>query len=142
MIERAKDAFNYDIVYHKFKMAPMDGESLEDLKKDINELSGKLEACGIYVHVFESNVQKKSGKSRDGFVNVEVGIHEHHRTRGAGWFKRKETKVTVGEVYKFSAEHNTRETAEFAGVSLRTLYNRKTELKNRGKWLEDNQSMF
>ena len=33
MIERAKDAFNYDIVYHKFKMAPMDGESLEDLKK-------------------------------------------------------------------------------------------------------------
>jgi len=71
-----------------------------------------------------------------------VGIHEHHRTRGAGWFKRKETKVTVGEVYKYSAEHNTRETAEFAGVSLRTLYNRKTELKNRGRWQEDNQSMF
>ena len=37
MIERAKDAFNYDIVYHKFKMAPMDGESLEDLKKDPKE---------------------------------------------------------------------------------------------------------
>ena len=142
MIEKAKDAFNYDILYHKFKMAPMDGESLEDLKKDINELSEKLEACGIYVHVLESNVQKKTGKSRDGFVNVEVGIHEHHRTRGAGWFKRKETQVTVGEVFKFSSGHNTRETAEFAGVSVRTLYNRKTALMKLGKWKENNQSMF
>jgi len=142
MIEIAKDAFNYDIVYHKFKMAPMDGESLEDLKRDITELSEKLEACGIYVHLFESRVQKKTGKPRDGFVNVEVGIHEHHRTRGAGWFKRKETRVTVGEVYVFSAGHTTKETAEFAGVSVRTLYSRKTALKNLGKWQEDNQSMF
>ncbi|MBE6004452.1 MAG: hypothetical protein E7232_10290 [Lachnospiraceae bacterium] len=142
MIEKAKDSFGYDILYHRFKMAPAEGETTEDLKRDIALLSEKLEACGIYVHFLESSLEKRTGKHKDSFINVEVGIHEHHRTRGAGWFKKKETKVTVSEVFKYSSEHNTKETAEFAGVSVRTLYSRKTALKKAGKWNADNMKMF
>ncbi|ETP73799.1 hypothetical protein UYO_0053 [Lachnospiraceae bacterium JC7] len=142
MLEKAKDTFGYDIIYHRFKMAPKDGESLEDLKKDMAQLSGKLSACGIYVHFLESSLEKRTGKHKENFINVEVGIHEHHRTRGAGWFKKKETKVTVSDVFKFSAGHNTKETAEFAGVSVRTLYSRKTALKKADKWNESNMNMF
>ncbi|SFG08583.1 hypothetical protein [Oribacterium sp. WCC10] len=142
MIEKKKDTFGYDIMYHRFRMAPRDGETVDDLKHDIAELSDKLKACGIYVHFLESSVEKRTGRHKDGFINVEVGIHEHHRTRGAGWFKRKETRVTVAEVYEYSQSHNTKETAEFAAVSVRTLYNRKTALKNAGKWHENNSNMF
>lgn len=142
MIEKAKDAMNYDILYHRFKMAPVDGEKIEDLKKDIDYLSEKLKACGIYVHFIESSVEKRTGKYKENFINVEVGIHEHHRTRGAGWFKRKETHVTVSEVYKYSLEHNTKETADFAGVSVKTLYNRKTALKKNDKWNAINSKNF
>ncbi len=142
MLEKTKDTFGYDIIYHRFKMAPKDGENVEDLKKDIGLLSDKLKACGIYVHFLESGTEKRTGKYKDNFINVEVGIHEHHRTRGAGWFKKKETKVTVGEVYKYSLEHNTKETAEFVGVSVRTLYTRKTNLKKANKWDENNRDRF
>ena len=142
MIEKAKDSFGYDILYHGFKMAPKDGETIEDLKRDFELIAGKLKACGIYVHFLESDAQKRTGKHKDNFINVEVGIHEHHRTRGAGWFKKKETKVTVSEVFKYSSGHNTRETAEFAGVSVRTLYTRKTALKKADKWNEDNMNQF
>ncbi|OON86005.1 hypothetical protein BXO88_09195 [Oribacterium sp. C9] len=142
MIEKAKDTFGYDIMYHRFRMAPRDGETIEELKKDISLLSDKLAACGIYVHFLESNLEKRTGRHKENFINVEVGIHEHHRTRGAGWFKRKETKVTVSEVFRYSSEHNTKETAEFAGVSVRTLYTRKTALKKADKWNENNMNMF
>ncbi|GEM_PF-1445389 len=143
MIEKAKDALNHDILYHRFKMAPAEGETIDDLKKDIDALSEKLNACGIYVHLLESSVaRRRTGKYKDNFVNVEVGIHEHHRTRGAGWFKRKETNVTVSDVYKFSLKHNTKDTAEYAGVSVKTLYNRKIVLKKTDKWNDANGQKF
>ncbi len=142
MIEKAKDALNYDILYHRFKMAPAEGETINDLKKDIDALSDKLKACGIYIHFIESSVERRTGKYKDNFVNVEVGIHEHHRTRGAGWFRKKETNVTVGDVYKFSLEHNTKDTAAYAGVSVKTLYNRKIALKKNDRWNDVNGQKF
>ncbi len=142
MIEKAKDALNYDILYHRFKMAPAEGETINDLKKDIDALSDKLKACGIYIHFIESSVERRTGKYKDNFVNVEVGIHEHHRTRGAGWFKKKETNVTVRDVYKFSLEHNTKDTAEYAGISVKTLYNRKIALKKNNRWNDVNGQKF
>jgi predicted GIY-YIG superfamily endonuclease len=133
MIKKRKDMFGYDIIYHQLRMMPMEGENVEDLKGDFEYLKKKLEACGIYIHFLNE---------RKGICDVEVGIHEHQRSRGAGWFKKKTSKVSVGQVFEYQITHTTKETAAFAEISVKTLYNRKKALMEAGQWKSDNKKMF
>lgn len=98
---------------------------------DIEKLQEALALCGVDVKVNSGSVTFEYDK--DELARI--------RTRGAGR-KTIMSGHTIGEVYLYSLEHTPAETAEYAGMSLRTYYRNVAKCKTANRWTDDETLLY
>ena len=62
--------------------------------------------------------------------------------RAAGKKRDYGSTKRVSDVFIFKKEHSSKETAEYAGLRLRTYQRRVKKYKEEGRWNEENSSFF
>ena len=110
-----------------------DEEELGRIREEIQELNSVVRKYGIRFGL-------KEGKKEDSILSMEFSLDKLKRAAG----KKRDYGSTkrVSDVFCFKKEHSSKETAEYAGVRLRTYQRRVKKYKEEGRWNEENSSFF
>ena len=110
-----------------------DEESFLQIQKEVSELDSLLKKYGMKL----SLLKNKEDKS---ILKWDIALDRLKRAAG----KKRDygSAKKVSEVFLFSRTHKSVETAEYAGVQLRTYQRRVKRYKEESRWNEENSSFF
>ena len=103
------------------------------IREEIQELDSVVRKYGIRFGL-------KEGKKEVPILSIEFSLDKLKRAAG----KKRDYGSTkrVTDIFRFKKEHSSKETAEYAGVKLRTYQRRVKKYKEEGRWNEENSSFF
>ena len=110
-----------------------DEVDLGRIREEIQELDSVVRKYGIRFGL-------KEGKKEVPILSIEFSLDKLKRAAG----KKRDYGSTkrVTDIFRFKKEHSSKETAEYAGVKLRTYQRRVKKYKEEGRWNEENSSFF
>ena len=110
-----------------------DEEDLGRIREEIQELDSVVRKYGIRFGL-------KEGKKKVPILSIEFSLDKLKRDAGKKRDYGSTKKVT--DIFRFKKEHSSKETAEYAGVRIRTYQRRVKKYKEEGRWNEENTSFF
>ena len=110
-----------------------DEESFLQIQKEVSELDSLLKKYGMKLSLFQNKEEKS-------ILKWDIALDRLKRAAG----KKRDygSAKKVSEVFLFSSSHKSSETAEYAGVQLRTYQRRVKRYKEESRWNEENSSFF
>lgn len=108
-------------------------DEFSQIQKEITELDSLLKKYGMKLSLSRNKEDKFTFK-------FEISLDRLKRAAG----KKRDygSAKKVSEVFLFSSSHKSSETAEYAGVQLRTYQRRVKRYKEESRWNEENSSFF
>lgn len=110
-----------------------DEVDLGRIREEIQELDSVVRKYGIRFGL-------KEGKKEVPILSIEFSLDKLKRAAGKKRDYGSTKKVT--DIFRFKKEHSSKETAEYAGVRIRTYQRRVKKYKEEGRWNEENTSFF
>ena len=110
-----------------------DEVDLGRIREEIQELDSVVRKYGIRFGL-------KEGKKEVPILSIEFSLDKLKRAAGKKRDYGSTKKVT--DIFRFKREHSSKETAEYAGVRIRTYQRRVKKYKEEGRWNEENTSFF
>ena len=110
-----------------------DEVDLGRIREEIQELDSIVRKYGIRFGL-------KEGKKEVPILSIEFSLDKLKRAAGKKRDYGCAKKVT--DIFRFKKEHSSKETAEYAGVRIRTYQRRVKKYKEEGRWNEENSSFF
>lgn len=110
-----------------------DEVDLGRIREEIQELDSVVRKYGIRFGL-------KEGKKEVPILSIELSLDKLKRAAGKKRDYGSTKKIT--DIFRFKKEHSSKETAEYAGVRIRTYQRRVKKYKEEGRWNEENTSFF
>ncbi len=124
---------NAGVIYNlSFPLHEMSEKETKQFQKDIEKLNEHLVKSGVHLTL---NIAGDSATVILSYVNNVA-------KRNAGRKKNKGQAKSVSEVFVYRKNHSSKETALYAGVSIRTYQRRVKTYKEINRWHEDNHLYF
>ena len=120
-------------VVESLELRVEDEEAFLQIQKEVSELDSLLKKYGMKLSLSRNKEDKFTFK-------FEISLDRLKRAAG----KKRDygSAKKVSEVFLFSSSHKSSETAEYAGVQLRTYQRRVKRYKEESRWNEENSSFF
>ena len=120
-------------VVESLELRVEDEESFLQIQKEVSELDSLLKKYGMKLSLFQNKEEKS-------ILKWDIALDRLKRAAG----KKRDygSAKKVSEVFLFSSSHKSSETAEYAGVQLRTYQRRVKRYKEESRWNEENSSFF
>ena len=120
-------------IVESLRLAVESEEDFLQIQKEIVELDSLLKKYGMKLSL---------SKNKEDKVTFKFDISLDRLKRAAGKKRDYGSAKKVSEVFLFSRTHKSMETAEYAGVQLRTYQRRVKRYKDESCWNEENSSFF
>ena len=120
-------------IVESLRLAVESEEDFLQIQKEIVELDSLLKKYGMKLSL---------SKNKEDKVTFKFEISLERLKRAAGKKRDYGSAKKVSEVFLFSRTHKSVETAEYAGVQLRTYQRRVKRYKEESRWNEENSSFF
>ena len=120
-------------IVESLQLAVESEDEFSQIQKEITELDSLLKKYGMKLSLSRNKEDKFTFK-------FEISLDRLKRAAG----KKRDygSAKKVSEVFLFSGSHKSSETAEYAGVQLRTYQRRVKRYKEESRWNEENSSFF
>ena len=120
-------------VVESLELRVEDEESFLQIQKEVSELDSLLKKYGMKLSLSQNKEEKS-------ILKWDIALDRLKRAAG----KKRDygSAKKVSEVFLFSSSHKSSETAEYAGVQLRTYQRRVKRYKEESRWNEENSSFF
>ena len=112
-------------IVESLQLAVESEDEFSQIQKEITEMDSLLKKYGMKLSLSRNKEDKFTFK-------FEISLDRLKRAAGK----------KVSEVFLFSSSHKSSETAEYAGVQLRTYQRRVKRYKEESRWNEENSSFF
>ena len=120
-------------VLESLELTIEDEEAFLQIQKEVSELDSLLKKYGMKLSLLKNKEDKST---------LKWDIALDRLKRAAGKKRDYGSAKKVSEVFLFSSSHKSSETAEYAGVQLRTYQRRVKRYKEESRWNEENSSFF
>ena len=120
-------------IVESFQLAVESQEDFLQIQKEITELDSLLKKYGMKLSL---------SRNKEDQFTFKFEISLERLKRAAGKKRDFGSAKKVSEVFLFSSSHKSSETAEYAGVQLRTYQRRVKRYKEESRWNEENSSFF
>lgn len=120
-------------IVESLQLAVESEDEFSQIQKEITEMDSLLKKYGMKLSLSRNKEDKFTFK-------FEISLDRLKRAAG----KKRDygSAKKVSEVFLFSSSHKSSETAEYAGVQLRTYQRRVKRYKEESRWNEENSSFF
>ena len=132
MISKISDPTTGDIYSLVLNLSPMTSKTLSTLMKDLDSLNDTIISSGVRLTFTGAEAEP----------HCIVSFTKNIVKRNAGKKRSIGHAHTVSEVFVFRKTHTSAESADFAGVSIRTYQRRVNKYKSLSRWHEDNHLYF
>ena len=109
-------------------------EEFQKLQKEFLQLNSHLEKQGVKLRL--------GSLKDDKLCSCSLELSLKHMKRDAGKKREYGTHKSIGAVYFYRKEHNSKETALYSGLPLRSYQRRVKKYKEEGRWTEEEKAFF